>query len=97
VFTLKRNTELFEKSSSGFRDLVKQITTKTFSGKQSDHQCHISFVIKKAAKMVSKHKHNYLVNSTMQEELNFILHTLSPDSKIMFENPIALLIPRIPK
>ncbi len=33
VFALKSNTELLEKSSSGFRDLVKQITTKTFSGK----------------------------------------------------------------
>jgi hypothetical protein len=96
AFALKSNTELLEKSSSGFRDLVKQITTKIFSGKQSDHQCHINFAMKKAAKMVSKHKHNYLVNSTMQDELNFILHTLSPDSKIKFGTPIAHLIPRIP-
>jgi hypothetical protein len=33
AFALKSNTELLEKSSSGFRDLVKQITTKTFTGK----------------------------------------------------------------
>jgi hypothetical protein len=52
--------------------------------------------MKKAAKIVSKHKHNYLVNSTMQEELNFISHALSPDSKIKFETPIAHLTPRIP-
>ena len=32
AFALKSNTELLEKSSKGFRDLVKQITTKTFSG-----------------------------------------------------------------
>ncbi len=38
VFALKSNTELLERSSSGFRDLVKQISTKTFSGKISDHQ-----------------------------------------------------------
>ena len=38
AFALKSNTELLEKSSSGFRDLVKQITTKTFTGKISDHQ-----------------------------------------------------------
>jgi hypothetical protein len=65
AFALKSNTELLEKNSSSFRYLVKQITTKTFSGKQSDHQCHINFAMKKAAKMVSKDKHNYLVNSTM--------------------------------
>jgi hypothetical protein len=33
AFALKSNTELLEKSSSGFRDLVKQITTKTFTEK----------------------------------------------------------------
>ena len=38
AFALKSNAELLEKSSSGFRDLVKQITTKSFSGKISDHQ-----------------------------------------------------------
>jgi hypothetical protein len=96
VFTLKSNTELLEKSSNSFRDVVKQITTKIFSGKQSNHQHHINFAMKKAAKMVSKHKHNYLVNSTMQEELNFISRALSPDSKIKFEISIAHLIPRIP-
>jgi hypothetical protein len=53
AFALKSNTELLERSS-GFRDLVKQITTKTFSGKISDHQRHINFAMKKAAKMVNK-------------------------------------------
>jgi hypothetical protein len=37
AFALKSNTELLERSSSGFRDLVNQISTKTFSGKISDH------------------------------------------------------------
>ncbi len=41
VFALKSNTKLLEKSSKGFRDLVNQIRTKPFLGKQSDHQCHI--------------------------------------------------------
>ena len=38
AFALKSNAKLLEKSSSGFRDLVKQITTTSFSGKISDHQ-----------------------------------------------------------
>jgi hypothetical protein len=37
AFALKSNTELLEESSKGFRDLINQIRTKTFSGKQSDH------------------------------------------------------------
>ncbi len=38
AFALKSNTELLERNSSGFRDLVKQISMKTFSGKISEHQ-----------------------------------------------------------
>jgi hypothetical protein len=55
TFALKSNTELLEKSSSRFRDLIKKITNKTFSGKISDHQRHLNYAMKKAAKMVNKH------------------------------------------
>jgi hypothetical protein len=96
AFALKSNAELLENSSSGFREYVKQITTKSFSGKQSDHLRHIKFAMKKAAKMVNNYNHFYLVNSTMREELIFISHALSPDSGIKFETPIAHLIPRMP-
>ena len=96
AFALKSNTELLDKSSSGFREYVRQITTKTFSGKQSDHLRHVKFAMKKAAKMVNKHNHLYLVNPTMREELIFISNALAPDSGIKFETPIAHLIPRIP-
>ncbi len=78
------------------RDLVKQITTKTYSGKISDHQRHIIFAMKKAAKMVNRNHATYLVNRTMRDELNFISDALKPDSGILFETPIAHLIPRTP-
>jgi hypothetical protein len=96
AYALKSNTKLSEKSSSGFKDLVKQISTKNCSGKISEHQRHINFAMKKAEKMVNKHNHLYLVNRTMQEELNFIAHTLKPDLGIKFKTPIVHLIPRIP-
>ncbi len=70
--------------------------TKTFSGKQPDHQHHVNFAMKKAARMVNKHNHLYLVKTTMQDELIFISHALSPDLGIKFETPIAHLIPRMP-
>jgi hypothetical protein len=96
AFALKSNAELLKKSSSRFREFVKQITTKTFSGKQSDHQRHINYAMKQAAKMVNKHNHQFLVNTMMQDELIFISYALSPDSGIKFETPIAHLIPRMP-
>ena len=52
--------------------------------------------MKKAAKMINKNGHLYLINATMGEELNFILQALSPDLEIKFETLIAHLIPRIP-
>ena len=96
AYALKNNTELLKKGSSGFRELCDQISTKNFSGKQSVYQHHINFAMKKAAKIVSKHGHLYLVNSTMQYELNFFSKALSPDSGIKFETSIAHLIPRTP-
>ena len=96
AFALKSNTELLEKSSSGFRDLIKQITTKNFSGKQADHQRHVNFAMKQAAKMVNRCRHQYPVNATMRDELDFLSHALSPDSGFKFKTPIAHLIPRIP-
>ncbi len=96
AYALKSNTKLLEKSSSGFRDLIKQILTKNYSGRISDHQCHINFAMKKAAKMVNKNNHNYLLNRTMQDETKFIAHALKPDSGIKFETPIVHLIPGTP-
>jgi hypothetical protein len=84
AYALKNNIELLKIGSSGFRE---------FCGKQSDHQFHINFAMKKAAKMVSKHGHLYLVNSTMQDELIFFSKALLLDSRIKFETPIAHLIP----
>ncbi len=46
--------------------------------------------------MVNKHKHLYIPNCTMQDELNFLMQALLPESSIQFETPIAHLIPRIP-
>ncbi len=52
--------------------------------------------MKKAAKMVNKNHATYLVNRTMQDELNFIADALKPNFGIKFETLIAHLIPRTP-
>ncbi len=92
----KNNAELLEKSSSKFRSLVKQIETRNFTGKQSDHQRHLKYAMKMAAKMINKHGNCYLVNWTMRSELIFLSDTLTPNLGIKFETPIAHLIPRVP-
>ena len=46
--------------------------------------------------MVNRNHATYLVIRTMQDELNFLLDALKPDSGIKFETPIAHLIPRMP-
>jgi hypothetical protein len=68
AYALKNNTELLKKGSSGFRELCDLISTKNYSGKQSDHQHHINLAMKKVAKVVSKHGPLYLVKSTMRDE-----------------------------
>jgi hypothetical protein len=69
---------------------------KQFFGRQLDLQRNINFAINKAAKMVNKHRHLYLVNGTMRIELNFLSKALELDSGIVFETPIEHLIPRMP-
>ncbi len=96
AFSLKSNAELLKKSSNGFRSLVKQIKTKNFTGKQSDHQRHLKYAMKMAAKMINKHGNLYLVNQIMRSELIFLSDALIPNSGIKFETPIAHLIPRVP-
>ena len=96
AFALKSNAEFLKNSSSGFREYVRQITTKSFSGKQSDHLRHVKFTMKKVAKMITRCNHNYRANQTMRDELNFLLHALSKNSGITFETPITHLIPRTP-
>ena len=96
AFALKSNTKLLAKSLSDFRDLIKQITTKTILSEILDHQRHVNFAMKKAAKMGNRNHAMYFVNRTMQDELNFLADALKPDSGIKFETPIAHLIPRTP-
>ena len=56
----------------------------------------MNFALKIAAKMVNHYKQIYIINKTMQAEINFIRQALKEDSGISFEVPIACIIPRIP-
>ena len=79
-----------------FKLLVLQIQSKQFSGNQADIAKQVNYALKTAAKLVNNSKHMYIINGTMQEELNFIRQALQEDLGINFETPIAFIIPRIP-
>jgi hypothetical protein len=96
AYALKNNKTKLENRSKELRELINQIEQKQFFGNQTDLQLNVNFVMKGAAKTVYNFRHKYLINCTMCEELNFISEALKPDLGIVFETPIAHLIPQIP-
>ena len=94
-YALKNNKKLLKSCSKEFRQLINKIEQKHFFGKQTDLQRNVIFFMKRAAKMVNKFGHKYLINCTMHEELGFISEALKPKLGIVLETPIAHLIPRI--
>jgi hypothetical protein len=53
---LRSNTEFLKKLSEEFQALIKQIYSKNYHGGASDHQQHINYGMKQAAKMTNSHK-----------------------------------------
>jgi hypothetical protein len=95
AFALQNNKNLLEASSDKFKLLILQIQSKQFSGSQTDIAKQVNYALKTAAKLINNNKHMYIINGTMQEELDFIRQALQEDSGIDFETPTAFIIPRI--
>jgi hypothetical protein len=96
AFALKQNKELLLTCSPKFREIVRNIERKQFSGNQSEFARELNFTLKTAAKMVNHYKQIYVINETMRAEIDFIRQALREDSGISFEVPIAFIIPRTP-
>jgi hypothetical protein len=54
------------------------------------------FALKKAARMVHHSKYKFVINKTMRQEIEFFQDKLQPSSSILWETPIAHVIPRLP-
>jgi len=93
---LAKNVVLLKDSSQEFKDIIHTIRTGAFTAASKDQSKHVSFAIKKAARMAHGAKFTYFINDTMQKEIEFFREQLNPDSNIRWETPIALLIPRTP-
>jgi hypothetical protein len=96
AFALKQNKEFILTCSPKFCEIVGNIERKQFSGNQFEFAKELNFALKTAAKMVNHYKQIYVINKTMQAEIDFICQALREDSGISFKVPIAFIIPRTP-
>jgi hypothetical protein len=93
---LKQNKELLLICSPKFHEIVGNIEHKHFFGKHSKIAKELNFALKTAARMVNHHKQVYVINETMQGEIDFIQQAFRDDSEILFEVPLAFIIPTTP-
>jgi hypothetical protein len=93
---LAENVVLLAESSKEFKDVIRTIRTGAFTVAAKNQAKHVTFALKRAARMTHGAKYQYNINSTMRSEIEFFREYLQPDSKIVWETKIALLIPRTP-
>ncbi len=68
----------------------------TFFCNIKDQIRHISFVIKRSAKLVHQSRCQYNITKSMHQEIEFFHEKLLPKSRICWESSIAHIIPRMP-
>ncbi len=96
VYALSENKRLLQDSSPEFQSLVASMKTGHFVCSVKDQVRHISFALKKSAKLVHHARYQYIIPKTMRQEIEFFREQLNPDSSICWESPIAHIIPRTP-
>ena len=94
AYALAKNKQLLLESSREFRDIVHSLHTGSFPCLSKDQVRHISFALKKAAKLVHHAKCKYIINKSMRQEIEFFRDKLRPNSGITWETTIAHVIPR---
>jgi hypothetical protein len=72
AFALSLNKELLTNCSPKFQDLLATIEKKHFNGRQSNIAKELIFSLITTAKLINGHKQVYVINKTMQAELDFI-------------------------
>jgi hypothetical protein len=96
ALALKQNKELLLVCSPKFCEIVGNIKRGNFFGGHSEIARELNFALKTVATLVNHHKQYYLINETMQAEIEFIHQALRENSWAKFEVPIAFIIPRTP-
>jgi hypothetical protein len=96
AYALSENKRFLEDSSPEFQTLIKSLWLGYFFCNFKDQICHISFAIKRSAKLVHQFRCQYNITKSMRQEIEFFCKKLLPTSNIRWEFPIAHVIPRMP-
>jgi hypothetical protein len=91
-----KNKCMLMESSHEFQRIVHSLRTSTSHCPPKDQVCHISYVIKRAAKMVQLAKTEFNISKAMHQEIEFFCKKLHPDSGILLGTPISHIILQIP-
>jgi hypothetical protein len=77
TYAVSKNKRLFFESSRKFQDIVNSLKKGTYLGSNTNETRHISFAMKRAAKLVHHAKYRYNINKTMRQEIDFF-HKITP-------------------
>jgi hypothetical protein len=91
AFALKSNTKLLKKTQADSTNRSNKSPPRPFWASNWITNGTSTLPRRRRKNLVNKHTHLYLVNMTLQVELIFFSHALSPGSGIKFETPIAHL------
>ena len=94
--SLAMNKRLLTESLQEFFVVVQSLCTGSFPCTATEQNRHISFALKKAARMVHHSKHKFVINLSMRQEIEFFQDKLHPNSTIIWETPISHVIPCAP-
>jgi hypothetical protein len=88
---------LLLKSSKEFQNIALSLKRGTYlATPKYEATKHISFTLKQAAKLVHHSKYRYNIKKTMHLKIEFFHEKLQPLASILWEAPIAHIIPRVP-
>jgi hypothetical protein len=90
------NRRLLLESLREFQNIVLSLKKGTFLGTCKDKAKHVLFAMKCTAKLVHHAKHRCNINKAMCQEIEFFHEKSQPLSGILWETPIAHIIPRMP-
>jgi hypothetical protein len=93
AYALSETKRLLIKSSAEFQDIVLEIQTNASVTPCKDLARHISFAMKRVAKLTHHASYQFNFNRTMNYKVKIFRNKLKPDSDIKWETPIAHLIP----
>jgi hypothetical protein len=95
AYALSENKKFLADSSPEFQTLIKSLRSGYFFCNVKDQIHHISFAIKRSAKLVHQSRCQYNITKSMRQEIEFFRKKLHPNSGIRWESPIAHIIPRM--